>query len=94
MLFLCLGKLSREGKKKIKEAPQRLQKAIETLKSLNAEVKGFYAMLGPYDYVAIVSAPDPLTAAKASALISSEGEVDWETYSIIPFEEFAKSLMK
>ena len=94
MLFLTFGKLSREGKKKILKAPQRFQEALKTIETAGANVKAFYAMLGPYDYAAIIEAPDPTTAAKLSALTSSEGEVNWETYTIIPFEEFVRSLMK
>lgn len=48
--------------------------------------------LDPYDFVAIVEAPNVLNAAKLSAMISAEGETDWETYSIIPYEEFVKEM--
>ncbi len=90
MLFLTFGKPSREGKKKILKAPQRFQEALKTIETAGANVKAFYAMLDPYDYVVIIEASDPTTAAKLSALTSSEGEVNWETYMIIPFEEFVR----
>ena len=91
MLFLQLGKLRGDKKKKIEEAPQRLEQAKAVFSASGSELKALYAMLGPYDYVQIVECTDMVSAIELSTNIDW---IYWETYGIVPFEELAKALKK
>ena len=55
-------------------------------------MKEQFAVLGPYDVVNIVEAPDNLTIMKASAEIGSRGSVQLLTLPAIPIEELVKKL--
>lgn len=56
-----------------------MRDAKHTFKMLGAEVISFYALLGRYDTMFIVNAPDDETVAKACMAIGSLGNVHTET---------------
>lgn len=49
-----------------------------------------YALLGAYDFMHIIEAPDELQAAKAALLVNRFGSAATQTLTAIPFEEFKK----
>ena len=63
--YIVLGKYTEEGIEKIKESPERLQKAREVVKQLGGEIKEFYYTMGQYDFVAITEGKDNETTMKA-----------------------------
>ena len=59
---------------------------------MGVKVKEQFAVLGPYDFVNIVEAPDNLTIMKASTEIGSRGSVQILTLPAIPIAELVKKL--
>jgi uncharacterized protein with GYD domain len=51
-----------------------------------------WAVLGPYDFVNVVEAPDNLTIARVSAVLASRGSVKIMTLPAIPIDEFIDGL--
>ena len=51
-----------------------------------------YAILGPYDYLDVVEAPDELTASKVATIVRSFGHATTETWSAIPWTTFKGTL--
>ncbi len=47
-----------------------------------------YALLGPYDFMHIIEAPDEISAAKVSLLVNRFGTSSTQTLTAIPFETF------
>ena len=56
--YVCLMKLTAQGVKNIKEAPQRIDEALQFAKALGGKVVDVYVTMGDYDYVAIGEFPD------------------------------------
>ena len=79
-----------QGIKNIKESPNRVNAARQTFRALGAEVKAFYSVLGQYDTVFIVEAPDDETVARAVLSVGSLGNVHSETLRAFGEEEFRK----
>src|SRR5581483_6259598 len=65
--FIMLSTLTDEGAKTIKSRPERIREVNQELEQLGASVKDQYAVLGPYDFVSVVEAPDTGTVARVSA---------------------------
>jgi len=55
---------------------------------LGVKVIAQYAVLGPYDFVNIVEAPDNETVARVSAELASRGSVKIQTLVAIPTDDF------
>ncbi len=67
------------------EFEKELKKACPEVKRIAS-----YALLGPYDFLHIIEAPDALSAAKAALILNSFGVTSTQTLTAIPFREFAK----
>jgi uncharacterized protein with GYD domain len=90
--YIILSKLTDEGRRTIKQKPGRILEVNKELEKMDVKVKEQFAVLGPYDVVNIVEAPDNLTIMKASAEIGSRGSVQLLTLPAIPIEELVKKL--
>jgi len=83
--YILLSRFTTQGIQNIKDGPERLEAAKKALKGLGAELKDFYLVMGQYDAVVVVEAPDDETIAKASIAVGSLGNVRME--SMRAFEE-------
>ncbi len=90
--YVILSTLTDEGRKTLKQKPERIFEVNKELESMGVKVKEQFAVLGPYDFVNIVEAPDNLTVMKASAEISSRGSVQILSLPAIPAEELVKKI--
>jgi uncharacterized protein with GYD domain len=84
MLFQFTGR----GMENVHESPDRVEAAKRISRELGGEVKQFFAMLGRYDTMFILEAPDDATAAKISAAIGKQGNVRAETFRAFSESEF------
>lgn len=90
--YVILSTLTDEGRKTIKQKPERILEVNKELESMGVKVKEQYAVLGPYDFVNIVEAPDNETVMKMSVEIGSRGTVQLLSMVALPIEEFIKRL--
>ncbi len=90
--YILLSSLTDEGAETLKYKPERLTQVNEELKALGVEVKQQYAVLGPYDFVNIVDAPDNQTIARVSIEMASRGSVRILTMPAIDIAAFVESL--
>ena len=90
--YILLSTLTDEGAETLKYKPERLKEVNEEVRALGAEVKEQYAVLGPYDFVNVVEAPDNTTIARVSIELSSRGSIRILTLPAVPIDDFIKSL--
>jgi uncharacterized protein with GYD domain len=90
--FVILSKVSEEGIKRLKDLSKMDEEFEKELKRVCPDVKRIasYALLGAYDFLHIIEAPDALSAAKAALILNSFGATSTQTLTAIPFKEFAK----
>lgn len=86
-LYAMLSRLTDHGAKTIKENPNRILEVDQELTSMGVKVLNQYAVLGEYDFVSIVEAPDNLTVAKASLELGARGSVRIQTMPAMPVDE-------
>lgn len=92
--FILLSKLTPEGRKTIKEKPNRISEVNKEVEGFGAKVKSQYAVLGPFDFVTVLEAPDARTVGRISAELSSRGTVEITSLVAIPADEFISDLGK
>jgi uncharacterized protein with GYD domain len=90
--YILLSSLTDEGAATIKKNPERIKEVNLELENLGVKVLQQYAVLGPYDFVNIVEAPDNAVMAKVSVEMSARGSVRIQTLSAIPIDEFITSI--
>ncbi len=90
--YVILSKLTDEGRKTIKQNPGRIFEVNKELESMGVKIKEQFAVLGPYDFVNIVEAPDNLTIMKTSVEIGSRGSIQLLTLPAITAEEFVEKM--
>jgi len=90
--YIMLSTLTDEGAKTIKENPGRIKEVNREIEAMGVKVLSQYAVLGAYDFVNIVEAPDNITVAKVSAELGSRGSVKIQTLAAIPIDEFIAAL--
>jgi uncharacterized protein with GYD domain len=90
--YVILSTLTDEGRKTIKNKPKRILEVNKELEDMGVTVKEQYAVLGPYDFVNIVDAPDNETVMKMSAELGSRGSVQLLSLVALPVEDFIKKI--
>lgn len=90
--YILLSTLTDEGAKTIKKRPERIREVNKELEQLGVTVTAQYAVLGPYDFINIVEAPDNETVARVSAEMASRGSVKIMTLTAIPIDQFIGSV--
>ncbi len=90
--YIMLTNLTDEGRKTVKANPGRIREVNREIESLGAKVIAQYAVLGPYDFVNVVEAPDNETIAKVSMELGSRGTVQIMTLAAIPVETLTKKV--
>jgi uncharacterized protein with GYD domain len=88
MLFTFTGR----GMQQIEDSPDRVEAAKRISLELGGEVKEFFGLLGRYDTMFIVEAPDDATAARISASIGKQGNVRAETLRAFAEHEYREIL--
>ena len=93
--YILLSTLTAEGRKTVRERPNRIQEVDrEMLDALQVKVISQHAVVGPYDFVNIVEAPDNETILKASVELGSRGTVQIMSMPAIPIDEFINAIKK
>jgi len=90
--YILLSTLTDEGAETIKRNPARIKEVNKELEAMGVKVMAQYAVLGIYDFVNIVEAPDNQTIARASLELSSRGSVRIQTLAAIPIDVFIASI--
>lgn len=92
--YILLTKLTDEGRKALRDYPQRLKEVNEEVEEMGARIIAQYAILGDYDFINILEAPDNETIAKISTELGSRGTIQIITYVAIPIDDFLKAIKK
>src|SRR5213082_872274 len=74
-----LSTLSESGRKVLRGRPGWIRKVNADVQRMGARVVGQYAVLGPYDFVTIIEAPDNATISRVSVELGARGGVQGMT---------------
>ena len=87
-LYIMLSTLSESGRKVLRERPGWIKKVNADVRRMGARVVAQYAVLGPYDFVTVIEAPDNATISRVSLELGARGGAAGMTLAAIPLDEF------
>jgi uncharacterized protein with GYD domain len=87
--YVMLTKLTDEGRKTIKSNPKRIQEVNKEVEAMGVKILCQYFLLGPYDFVNILEAPDNKTMSKVALELGARGTVETMTMAAMPVDEIA-----
>ena len=92
--YILLSTLTDEGWKTVKTKPERIREVNKEIETFGAKVINQYDVLGPYDFVNVIEAPDNKTIARISVELGSRGTIQIKSLPAIPIEEFITTMKK
>ena len=88
--YIMLNRYTAQGIGNIKQSPARTDGLKEMFKANGAEIKQVFFVMGEYDAVLVVEAPDDETCARVSLTIGAAGNVRVETLRAFTEDEFRR----
>jgi len=92
--YILLSTLTCDGVKTVKERPYRIEEVNKEIETYGVKVVDQYAVLGPYDFVTILEAPDNAAVTKVSVDLCSRGTIKIISLPATPTNEFVSNLKK
>jgi uncharacterized protein with GYD domain len=83
-----LTTLTDEGRKTIKTHPHRIKEVNKEVEAMGVKILAQYALLGQYDFVNILDAPDRKAISKVAMELGSRGTLQTITMAAMPLDEF------
>jgi uncharacterized protein with GYD domain len=89
-IYVMLTTLTDEGRKTVKSNPKRLKEVNKEVEAMGVKILAQYALLGPYDFINILEAPDNKTISKVAIELGSRGTLQTMTMAAMPVDELAR----
>ena len=89
-IYVMLTTLTDEGRKTVKENPKRLKEVNKEVEAMGVKILSQYALLGPYDFVNILEAPDNKAVAKVAMELGSRGTLQTITMAAMSVDELGQ----
>jgi uncharacterized protein with GYD domain len=86
--YVLLTNLTDEGRKTIRSRPERIREVNKEIEGMGGKLMAQYAVLGPYDFVNIVEAPNNEAIARIAVELGSRGTLQLMTLPAIAVEDF------
>ena len=90
--FIMLSTLGPEGAATLHDNPERLLEVNRDVEALGVKVIDQYALLGRWDFLNIVDAPDETTVARVAMTLAARGTLKTLTMTAIPVEDLIAKL--
>lgn len=92
--YIMLSNLTDEGAKTVKSNPERIKEVNAEVEAMGVKILAQYAVMGPYDFISILEAPDNEAMTQLSVELSSRGTMKMMTLPAIPIDDFIGRLKK
>jgi len=87
-----LSTLSEQGLQTLRANPERVQEVNKDVEEMGAKVVHQWFVLGPYDFVNIIEAPDAATIARISVALGARGSVHTQSYEMLEVDDLLNML--
>ncbi len=81
--FILLATLSPQGLQTLQVTPERLFEVNREIEDFGGRVLEQWAVLGFYDFLSIIEAPDEAAVARMTLELSARGSASFETLTVV-----------
>jgi len=93
-IYVMLTTLTDEGRKSIKEKPERIKEVNKEVENMGVKILAQYALLGPYDFANILDAPSNEVVSRVAIELGARGTLQTMTMAAMDMDDFIKGLKK
>lgn len=90
--FVMLSKLTADGRKTMMQNPGRIWEVNNEVEEMGAKILSQYALLGGYDFITILEAPNNEVIARVASNLGSRGTLEPTTFAALSVENLVKEL--
>ena len=90
--YVMLTKLTDTGRKTMMRNPGRIWEVNKEVEDMGAKIITQYSLLGEYDFINILEAPNNTVIARVAAALGSRGTLQPTTMSAITIEDLIKEI--
>ncbi len=93
-IYVMLTTLTDEGRKTIKEKPERIKEVNKEVENMGVKILAQYALLGQYDFANILDAPSNEVISKVAIELGARGTLQTMTMAALTLDDFLASMKK
>jgi uncharacterized protein with GYD domain len=93
-VYVMLTSLTDEGRKTIKQNPQRIKEVNKEVENMGVKILSQYTLLGQYDFINILEAPGNDVIAKVAMELGARGTLQTMTLAAMTMDDFITSMQK
>src|SRR5947209_1772448 len=92
--FVMLSTLGPDGSSRLRDNPERLREVSAEVEAMGVKVLEQYALLGNWDFINILEAPDDVTMARVATTLAARGTLKTMTLPAIGIDDFIEALKR
>ncbi|MGH9246162.1 MAG: GYD domain-containing protein [Acidimicrobiales bacterium] len=91
--FVMLSTVGPDGAARLRENPERLKEVSQEVEAMGVTVLAQYALLGDWDFLNILDAPDEITMTRVATVLAARGTMKTRTMVAIDIDDYISGLL-
>lgn len=92
--YVMLTTLGPDGWATVREKPDRIQQVTDEVEAMGLKVIVQYGLMGQYDFLNVIEAPDEGTMARAAIMLAARGTMRTTTFQAISVPDLIAGLKR
>jgi uncharacterized protein with GYD domain len=90
--YVMLSTIGPDGFHRLNTQPERLREVNDDVEAFGVKIIKQYALLGQWDFLTLIDAPDDVTMAKLATKLAARGTLKTTTLKTVDVDEYIASL--
>lgn len=90
--YVMLTTVGPDGWARIREQPERINEVTSEVEAMGLKVVAQYALLGQWDFLNVIEAPDEATMARAAVALAARGTMRTTTLQAVAVDDLIATL--
>ena len=91
-MYVMLTTVGPDGWARIREQPDRIKEVTAEVEAMGLKVLAQYALLGQWDFLNVIEAPDEATMARAAVALAARGTMRTTTLQAVGVDQLIETL--